>query len=109
MLQVRPASMVWNAPTLLPSWWPAPVEDVLRSHPLVAEAAVAGRPHAEWGEEVVAWVVPAQPDRPPTLEELRDLVRDTLASYAAPRRLVLVDRFPRTSIGKVQRALLPDV
>lgn len=87
--------------------WPAPVEDVLRSHALVADAAVAGRPHPEWGEEVVAWVVPADPGRPPTLDELRGLVRDTLAGYAAPRRMVLVDAFPRTSIGKVQRALLP--
>lgn len=88
--------------------WPAPVEALLRSHPLVADAAVAGRPHPEWGEQVVAWVIPADAGRPPTLDELRSLVRDALAGYAAPRRLVLVDRFPRTSIGKVQRALLPD-
>jgi o-succinylbenzoate---CoA ligase len=89
--------------------WPAPVEAVLRAHPGVSDVAVAGRPHPEWGEEVVAWVIPADPDRPPTLDALRALVRDTLAGYAAPRRLILVDRFPRTSIGKVQRALLPDV
>ncbi|MCL2396046.1 MAG: hypothetical protein FWC87_15350, partial [Acidimicrobiaceae bacterium] len=81
---------------------------VLRGHPLVADVVVAGRPQPEWGEEVVAWVIPADPGHPPTLDELRGLVRDTLAPYAAPRRLVLVDRFPRTSIGKVQRALLPD-
>jgi len=88
--------------------WPAPVEAVLRGHPLVADVVVAGRPDPEWGEEVVAWVIPAGAGHPPTLDELRGLVRDTLAAYAAPRRLVLVDRFPRTSIGKVQRALLPD-
>ncbi|MBO0747295.1 MAG: long-chain fatty acid--CoA ligase, partial [Acidimicrobiaceae bacterium] len=87
--------------------WPAPVEDVLRRHPLVADVAVAGRPHPEWGEEVVAWVIPADPGRPPSLDGLRALVRETLAGYAAPRRLVLVEGFPRTSIGKVQRALLP--
>ena len=39
--------------------WPAPVEDVLAAHPGVAEVAVWKRPDPEWGERVVAWVVPA--------------------------------------------------
>lgn len=86
--------------------WPAPVEEVLRTHEAVAEVAVAGLPDAEWGERVVAWVVPG-PGGPPPLDELRALVRDHLAGFAAPRQLVVVDRLPRTSIGKVQRGMLP--
>jgi O-succinylbenzoic acid--CoA ligase len=86
--------------------WPSHVEALLRTHPLVAEVAVAGRPDPEWGEQVVAWVVPADPDRPPTLDGLRALVREQLAPWAAPRRLVLVDSLPRTAIGKVQRHAL---
>lgn len=86
--------------------WPGPVEDVLRSHPGVAEVAVAGRPDPEWGQRVVAWVVPADPASPPGLAELRDLVGDRLARFAAPRQLVLTDSLPRTSIGKVRRDAL---
>jgi O-succinylbenzoic acid--CoA ligase len=83
--------------------WPAPVEDAIRTHPAVAEVAVAGRPDPEWGERVVAWVVPVEAGRPPTLEELRDTVGERLARFAAPRQLVIVDQLPRTSIGKVKK------
>ncbi len=86
--------------------WPVPVEDVLRLHPGVSEVAVAGRPDPEWGQRVVAWVVPADPANPPRLEELRDLVGDRLARFAAPRQLVLAESLPRTSIGKVRREQL---
>lgn len=86
--------------------WPVPVEEVLRSHPGVAEVAVAGRPDPEWGQRVVAWVVPADPARPPALEELRDLVGDRMARFAAPRQLVITPALPRTSIGKVRRDAL---
>ena len=86
--------------------WPAPVEEVLRLHPGVAEVAVAGRPDPEWGQRVVAWVVPADPADPPTLEELRNLVGERLARFAAPRQLVLATSLPRTSIGKIRRELL---
>jgi O-succinylbenzoic acid--CoA ligase len=86
--------------------WPGPVEEVLRSHPAVAEAAVAGRPDAEWGQRVVAWVVPPAGEAAPSLEELRALVASRLAPYAAPKQLVIVQSLPRTSIGKVRRDLL---
>ena len=83
--------------------WPVPVEEVLRTHPGVAEVAVAGRPDPEWGQRVVAWVVPTDPGDPPRLEELRDLVGDRLARFAAPRQLVIASALPRTSIGKIRR------
>jgi O-succinylbenzoic acid--CoA ligase len=83
--------------------WPTPVEEALRTHPGVAEVAVAGRPDPEWGQRVVAWVVPVDPGRPPTLDEVRDTVGDRLPRFAAPRQLVIVDHLPRTSIGKVRK------
>ena len=86
--------------------WPGPVEEAIRAHPSVAEVAVAGRPDPEWGQRVVAWVVPSDPSSPPKLSELRDLVGERLARYAAPRQLVLTDALPRTSIGKVRREAL---
>jgi o-succinylbenzoate---CoA ligase len=87
--------------------WPGPVEAALLTHPTVAEVAVAGTPDPEWGQRVVAWIVPTDRAALPSLDELRRLVAESVAPYAAPRQLVLVDHLPRTSIGKVQRALLP--
>lgn len=86
--------------------WPGPVEDAIRAHPGVAEVAVAGRPDPEWGQRVVAWVVPVAGAEPPTLDDLRDLVGASLARFAAPRQLVLTRALPRTSIGKVRRDAL---
>ena len=86
--------------------WPGPVEDAIRTHPGVADVAVAGRPDPEWGEAVVAWVVPADPRDPPSLDDLRARVADRVARFAAPRRLVITGELPRTSIGKVRREAL---
>jgi O-succinylbenzoic acid--CoA ligase len=87
--------------------WPSAVEDVLRRHPGVGEVAVAGRPDPEWGERVVAWVVPAHDRQPPTLEQLKRLAVEVIAPWAAPKELVLVEELPKTSIGKIRRAALP--
>ncbi len=87
--------------------WPDEVEGVLRGHPQVADVAVAGRPDEEWGEHVVAWVVPTDPTDPPTLDQLREHCRDDLARFKAPRDLRIVSTLPRTSNGKVRRAALP--
>lgn len=87
--------------------WPAPVEAVLSADPSVAEVAVWKRPDSEWGERVVAWVVPADAARPPDLAALRDVVSAELPRYAAPRELVLVEALPRTESGKVRRKDLP--
>jgi o-succinylbenzoate---CoA ligase len=84
--------------------WPDVVERILVAHPGVAEVAVWKRPDAEWGERVVAWVVPT--DDGPSLEELRQMVTDGIAPWAAPKELVLVDDLPRTAAGKVRRRAL---
>jgi O-succinylbenzoic acid--CoA ligase len=83
--------------------WPAAVEAVLRRHPSVAEVAVGGRSDPEWGERVVAWVVPRTGAVAPTLEGLRAMVKEELAPWAAPRDLVLVESLPKTATGKVRR------
>ncbi len=88
--------------------WPTVVERALLTHPAVAEVAVAGRPDPEWGQAVVAWVVPADLAAPPALAALRDHAAATLPRHAAPRRLVVVPALPRTPLGKVARPALPD-
>ena len=87
--------------------WPDEVEAALRSHPGVADVAVTGVADHEWGQRVVAWVVPADRALPPTLDALREHCRERLARFKAPRELILVDALPRTPSGKLQRAAVP--
>lgn len=86
--------------------WPEPVEEVLRRCRGVAEVAVVGRVDPEWGETVVALVVPAAGAPPPRLEEMRDAVKAELAAYAAPKAVEMVEALPRTALGKVRRGRL---
>jgi acyl-CoA synthetase (AMP-forming)/AMP-acid ligase II len=82
--------------------WPDEVERVLSGHAGVAEVAVWKRPDAEWGERVVAWVVPT--GEVPSVAELTALVAESLAPWAAPKEIVLTAELPRTPSGKVRRA-----
>ncbi len=86
--------------------WPAPVEESLSRLDSIAEVAVVGRPDNEWGHVVTAIIVAADASQPPTLDELRDHVKQTLPAYCAPRRIELLDALPRTPLGKIQRRLL---
>ncbi|HMK12348.1 MAG TPA: AMP-binding protein, partial [Acidimicrobiales bacterium] len=63
--------------------WPEPVERVLAAVPGVADVAIAARADAEWGQRVVAFVVPSA-QGPPSLDVLRAAVKDALAPHAAP-------------------------
>ncbi len=84
--------------------WPVPVERAIAALASVADVAVWRRADPEWGERVVAWVVPADRAAPPQLASLVEAVRATLPPWAAPKELVLTDRLPRTPSGKVRRA-----
>jgi o-succinylbenzoate---CoA ligase len=83
--------------------WPAEVEEVLSEHPGVAEVAITKSADHEWGERVVAYVVPRSTDDAPTLDELRDFTGARIARFKAPREIVLVERIDRTALGKVRR------
>ena len=85
---------------------PTEVETVLAAHPGVADVCVAGAPDPEWGERVVAYVVPADPATPPTVDDLRAFARDRLSGAKLPREVVLVESVPRTPGGKPLRRLL---
>lgn len=81
---------------------PSEVEEALRSHPDVEDAAVVGLPDEHSGEEVVAVVVlteGAQFDE----KAIRDFVRDGLTPYKVPKRILPADDLPRSLIGKVLR------
>lgn len=84
----------------------AEVEAALGTCAGVREAAVVGRPDAEWGELVTAVVVPADPSVPPPLADIRAHLRDRLPACAAPAALVLVPEMPLLPSGKPDRAAL---
>jgi len=86
--------------------WPDRVEAVLAALPSVSEVAVIGRDDDEWGQRVVAVVVPVDPAAPPTLDELRSTVKEQLGAWAAPREIELAESLPRTALGKIRRGEL---
>lgn len=86
---------------------PTEVERVLAGHPAVADVCVAGRPDPEWGQRVVAFVVPIEPGSPPSLDDLRAFARDQLPAAKLPREVVVLPAIPRTPGGKLLRRLLP--
>jgi malonyl-CoA/methylmalonyl-CoA synthetase len=86
--------------------YPREVEEVLLTYPGVADAAVLGLPHPDFGEQVVAAVEVKAGAPPPAAEALVDLCRDQLASYKKPRQHFFVESLPRNALGKVQKHLL---
>jgi long-chain acyl-CoA synthetase len=78
---------------------------VLMRHPGLVEASVVGRPHPDWGEEVIAFVVP----RPGTMvaaEELDQLCLDHIARFKRPRDYRFVESLPKNNYGKVLKTEL---
>jgi acyl-CoA synthetase (AMP-forming)/AMP-acid ligase II len=86
--------------------YPLEVERVLSELPSVSAVAVIGVDAPTIGEIGVAFVVPADPAAPPTLDDLRAHVRGELADYKAPDRLVVLDALPLTAMMKVDKAAL---
>ena len=87
---------------------PTEVEQVLLSHPAIAEAAVVGVRNATGGEDVTAVIVVADGADAPNLDEVRSLAKRSLAAYKAPRALHVVDELPRSLLGKVLRKQVRD-
>jgi len=86
---------------------PTEVENALRQHPKVEDAAVVGLPSEHSGEEVVAAIVVA-PGEEIDVEAIRDFARGILTPYKVPRRIFVVDELPKSLIGKVLRRQVRD-
>jgi len=78
------------------------VEEVLRTHPAVAECAVVGVDDPEWGQRVCAAVV-LQDGASLSLPDLRSWARECIAIYKVPTRLLTLDQLPRNAMGKVTK------
>ncbi len=81
--------------------YPREIEETLLLHPGVAAVSVVGRPDPEWGEAVVAFVVPADATEPPIVEELDRVCLDHIARYKRPRDYRFVKALPTNNYGKV--------
>ena len=84
--------------------YPREVEEVLRLHPAVLDAAVVGTLDPDWGEVVTAYVEAADAVE---AAELSGFVGRHLAAYKRPRLVHVVEQLPRNTLGKVQKHLLP--
>jgi malonyl-CoA/methylmalonyl-CoA synthetase len=79
------------------------IEEMLREHPSIAEVAVIGMPDEEWGERVVAVIVPRGA---PTAEEIRAFAKTRVAPFKVPKEVLFVEELPRNAMGKVQKSRL---
>jgi long-chain acyl-CoA synthetase len=82
--------------------WPREVEEVIATHPAVAEVGVAGVPDPIQVEAVKAWVV-LQEGQTLSADELRDYCRQNLAAYKVPKHIQFMDSLPKTTVGKILR------
>jgi len=85
--------------------YPAEIEGVINDMPGVAESAVIGVPHPDFGEGVVALVVP-KPDATLDGSRIVAALKGQIANFKVPKQLFVVPDLPRNAMGKVQKALL---
>jgi acyl-CoA synthetase (AMP-forming)/AMP-acid ligase II len=82
---------------------PREIDEVLLTHPLVAEAVCFGVPHQTWGEEVAAAVVLREPVAE---HELHAFCKERLAEFKRPKQIHITEAIPRTATGKIQRRVV---
>lgn len=89
--------------------YPKEIERLLDEMPGVNESAVIGVPHADFGEAVVAVLVPEAEQPAPDLAAVSAFLKDRIARYKQPKQVVVVAELPRNAMGKVQKNQLRDV
>lgn len=82
--------------------YPREIEDVLFTHPEIAEVAVFGLPDDYYGEELAAWIL-LHPQSTCREEDIRSFCRNKLAHYKVPKYIQFVESFPMTVTGKLQK------
>ena len=89
--------------------WPEAVEAALVNHPDVSDVCVVGVDDQEWGQRVVAFIVPANTSAAHSLTEWREFVAESLPRFMAPRQVVVINSIPRNALGKPQRQALREI
>ena len=87
--------------------YPREIEEYLFRHPEISEAQVFGIPHAKYGEEVCAWIIP-KPGANLTEAAIRQFCQGQIAHYKIPQHIRIVDEIPMTITGKPQKFVMRD-
>jgi len=85
--------------------YPAEIEELLYNHPSVFDVGIIGVPNPDWGERIVAYVVP-QPGAEISEEDIQNYVGENLASYKKPKEVYFVEELPYTPSGKLLKRVL---
>lgn len=88
--------------------YPKEIELLLDEQPGVMESAVIGLPHSDFGEAVTAVVVAEDTNNPPDARVIISALKQQLAGYKVPKKIVFVAELPRNTMGKVQKNVLRD-
>jgi bile acid-coenzyme A ligase len=89
--------------------FPAEVETALVDHPAIADIVVVGLKDEQWGRRVHAIIEPADPERPPTLDDVVAYARSRLLPYKVPKSIEIIEEMPRSAASKVNRSRLVEV
>jgi len=87
---------------------PVDLENMLMAHPKVFEAVVIGIPHPKWQERPLACIVTV-PGQTVTEDELKEFLKDKIASWWIPDKIALMDQLPKTSVGKFSKRALREL
>jgi len=85
--------------------YPQEVEQCILRHQLVQEVAVIGVANEYWGEIVVAFIVCQDQDES-ILVEIKEICNKHLGSYKIPKKIIVIDELPKTSVGKIDKKAL---
>ncbi|MFE8073118.1 AMP-binding protein [Marinobacteraceae bacterium S3BR75-40.1] len=88
--------------------YPREIEEYLYTHPAISDAQVIGVPDAKYGEEIMVWIKPVE-GRSLTEDEVKEFCRSGIAHYKVPRYVRLVDEFPMTVTGKIQKFRMREI
>jgi malonyl-CoA/methylmalonyl-CoA synthetase len=87
--------------------YPKEIESLIDELPGVEESAVVGLPHGDFGEGVTAFIV-TRKDAGITEKQVLDALRERLARFKHPKRVIFLDQLPRNTMGKVQKSVMRD-
>jgi acyl-CoA synthetase (AMP-forming)/AMP-acid ligase II len=86
------------------------IEELIITHPDIEEVAVLGRPDPEWGQRIIAAIVPTHdaPAHTPSqwLATIREHLDGQLAAFKHPKSIIVTERLPRNALGKLQKHLI---
>jgi malonyl-CoA/methylmalonyl-CoA synthetase len=88
--------------------YPKEIESFIDEIPGVQESAVVGRPHPDFGEAVIAFVVPTAENENLIPTDVSNFIKEKLANFKVPKQVYIVDSLPRNTMGKVQKNALRD-